>query len=176
MRLAWSLTVALVLSGCVPIPREYYYISLTEAEGLEVVEYGTTSRTAFLQKPMPVRYRLIRASYIVELEFGKTEFQPSLRVRAVCSSGTPLLIGTEDDERSCSGWVFGLNSELEVGEENRFMWTVMGRPKCLAPGEVSAERFAIAFKVLDAEGNVIGEERLPFTVERNGFIVEFDAI
>ena len=56
------------------------------------------------------------------------------------------------------------------------MWSVIGRPECLAPGEVPVERFAIAFRILDTDGNVLGKERLPFTIERNGFIVEFDAI
>ena len=176
MRMASIIAIVLLLSGCVPIPRKHYYMSLAEVDGLEVVEYGTTSRTSFLQKPVPIHYRLSRASYFVELELEKLESQPAFRVSAASTSGNALLIQTRDDERFCSGWSLGLSNQLRVGENNFFMWTVMGNAKCLAPGEVGAERFAIAFKVVDAEGNILGEERLPFTVERNGFVVIFDAI
>lgn len=175
MRVVSGLAVLLVLCGCVPIPYKYYYMSLAEADGLEVVERGTTSH-ALLQNPVPVLYQLSRRSYFVELDLDELGFQPSFRVRASSSSGTPLLIETRAERRSCLGWKIGLKGEPEVGRENHFIWSVIGRPKCLVPGEVPAERFAIAFKVLDLEGNVLGTERLPFTVERNGFIVEFDAI
>ncbi len=175
MRMASALAAVVLLGGCVPVPYKYYHMSLAEVEGLEVVEYGTPLQ-AFFQKPVPIHYRLSRASYFVELELEKSDFQPALRVSAASTSGNALLIQTRDDERSCVGWRFGLSNQLKVRENNVFMWTVMGRSKCLAPGEVGAERFAIAFKVVDAEGNILGEERLPFTVERNGFVVIFDAI
>ena len=62
MRVAAGFAVLLMLVGCVPNPLKYYYVLLGEADGLEVVAHGTTFRTGFLQHPMPLHYRLSRAS------------------------------------------------------------------------------------------------------------------
>ncbi|MCZ0945654.1 MAG: hypothetical protein OXJ53_21575 [Gammaproteobacteria bacterium] len=176
MRMAAGFAVVLMLSGCVPLPYKYYYMSLAEVDGLEVAEYGTTSRTAFLHKPMPVRYRLSRASYFVELEFDRIRLHPSFRVYAVSNSGVALSIETRVNRGNCAGWVVGSDGKLRVREWNRFAWDVIGRPHCLRPNDGGDDQFSIAFKVLDPEGEILGAERLPFTAERNGFIVDFDAL
>ncbi|MXW51815.1 MAG: hypothetical protein F4X81_02635 [Gammaproteobacteria bacterium] len=170
--------VLLMLSGCVPVPYKYYYMSFAKVDGLEIVEHGTTSRTAFLQKPMPIRYRLSRASYSVDFKFDEKGLHPSFRVHATSTSGTALLIETVADwsQGTCWGWVFGLRDKPEIGNENIFQWSMTGRPRCLGQEKEDAHKLAVAFKVLDLKGKVLGEERLPFAAERNGYIIDFYGI
>ena len=51
-----------------------------------------------------------------------------------------------------------------------------GRPRCLGQEKEDAHKLAVAFKVLDLKGKVLGEERLPFAAERNGYIIDFYGI
>lgn len=164
------------LTGCAPAFTDYYYISLVEVEGIEVGATGVADYPASLfHDPMPIKYRLERGSYALEFELDMSAFQPTVWVGGKTYEGDDLrVVGVETHQ--CGSW-----SHLPYrtqGKLDEFYWSPITwtEPPCLPAPLSDAGPHAMVFSVVGPGGEVLGEERIPFEVVRNGTVVYWDAV
>ena len=174
MKLFLALAFTLPLTGCVPVIADYYYISLAVAEGVEVTATGVADyHKMVFHEPMPTRYLLKRDSYVLEFEVDKNAFQPTVRVTARSLEGDDLrILGVKT--HPCGGWL-PIHSKTR-GNVHSFYWATLARKGCL-PNSISDDAsHSIVFSVEDAGAEVLGEERIPIAIVRNGSVIVYDAI
>ena len=114
---------------------------------------------------MPVRYQLQRAGYSVELAIPEGSYLPAIDM-TVEPAGLrllPLAGEVPPSPAFCGAWY----PDPQVPQRLQFGWS----PKCS-----SEEPWEIGFVVTDDSGARIGEERLRFRLDRNGWLVLADAI
>ena len=172
MRNALMLIVALSLAACVPVPFDYYYISLVDVEEIKILETGRSSFSGFFHKPMPIRYEIARQTYVLDIEFDRRTFQPSVWINATGESGEWLHIESVNASR-CGDWhQFVSGKQLR----SRFYWSLITDPSCLPENFVDLEELVIVFNVIGDDGEYLGREQFPIKIVRNGTMFDFDSI
>ena len=164
------------LTGCAPAFTDYYYISLVEVEGIEVSATGVADYPASLfHDPMPIKYRLKRGLYTLEFEVDTSAFQPTVWVGGRTLEGGGLRVVGVETHR-CEGWSHF--SSRTRGKLDEFYWVPTKKTErpCLPVPPSDTGFHAMVFSVVGPEGEVLGEERIPFEVLRNGTVVYWDAV
>ena len=149
---------------------DFYYLSLAGVEAIEVLEMGVVERDrVFFHDPMPIRYRLSRDAYVIEINRNLDHGSPTIWIKAATPAGANLALEQSRDDRCDSWWDFSQNSGYY-----EYSWSNLRN--CLPVGEEAEERQVIGLVVRNEAGDVIGEESLPFEIVRNGTIVRIDSI
>ena len=179
------LTVACVLlcASCIRYEYKFHYISLEKIEGICIKSLGRLNRSDIKEDhDMPMRYELKRENYLLVFEVGDYH-RPNLLVSPRSPNGDslmlePIKIG------NCSYLDDPYNDylddpyyEMDGMEAWRYVWIPSSDSNCPAKdGESYPPHQIIGFRVKNREGDVLGEERLPFDLVRNGFYYEIGAI
>ena len=172
MKNVLPLLLFLGLGACVPVSLDYYYLSLAEVEDIVVLETGRSTMEGFFHRPMPIKYRLTRRSYVVDFEVDRRHHHPNFWITAKTESGKGLRIESID-ESDCSRWNVGY-----AGKRTENFYSVVNlRSRMCKPIKNPALRdVVIAFNVIGANDEVVGFEQLPAKVVRNGTVFYYDAI
>ena len=169
------LFVVLLTNGCVPIKYDYYYISFEGAPDIKTLTYGRAVISKLeSHESMPVEYKLKRDRYIVFIETDKKSKRPASFIRAKKLEGQDLKIEAITNSSKCGGFDF-LTVNIEDEQFLRYEWWGFVKAECLNK-EIIADEMMISFRVIDDAGNLLGEERLPFKLIKNGIYIEQDAI
>lgn len=162
------------VSACVPTPHKYYYISLEENSGVNVIGYGESQvDNLSLHKKMPVKYEINRENYKVYLSVDLEQELPTLFVESKKNDGTVLIISSENKPENC-GFFSDPYSQVNGKKIKIYTWYIF-REEC-SLSEVYRKDMIINFDVMDLDNRVIGRESLPFSLIYNGIYVVNDAI
>jgi hypothetical protein len=158
----------LVLTACAPVFSGYRFISLERYGDARVVERDrvTPGERGFFVGELPTRYEIGRPDYTLVVEIDKNINIPSVDIlvqppgqRVVEFIGKP-----EVDFPTC---VYQQESPYE-----EFRWTYF----ITCDGGFDKLDKVIRFNVRDLEGNLLGEEAIPYEIKRDGFFVYIDAL
>ena len=181
MRLAIAISGVLFAGACAPNLIEYYYMSFVDIPGIKVLEYGKSDAGISLgHKEMPLRYELRRNKYTLLL---------SMDVQSIGGGGGAVMLKTDHKdlhvrvvstpkEHSISGscGVAGFGGQRTLDELKEWkalhLWgravaycgkTELGRRVLFdqMPG-------VLDYQIINNDGNIVAEERLHFTLVRNG--------
>lgn len=183
-RIVFAITCILSCAGCIEYAYEYAYISLEEIKGIQITSHGrpddpVTGRVV-VDRDMPLRYELERKTYMVI--FGIDDFHlPNVLVSAKSFNTDGLMIEPiETDVFVCGGFnIFykDLYRRIDDLKAWRYEWKPSFSRNCPVKGRESyLPDQVIKFKVKNQKGEVLGEERLPFTLVENGTYYEIDAL
>ena len=143
---------------------KYRYISLENVPGIEVVERGNPRLDRIRgASPMPTAYRLERDRYRLDLRVNLETYAPALRIRAEAKTdadGT-LELAPKRWRRTSSTRAAPCGSFYDVAgssDQLSFGWGCK---------EGENDHF-ISFDVMTVDGEVLGREDIPFTLEANG--------
>ena len=163
-----------LISGCVPITYEYYYLSFENISDVKVLAYGT-SKISYLRshESMPVLYELNRSGYKLTIEVDQQSKQPAVFIRAKNVDGQNLKV-IAIPNNGCGGFDF-LTVDIEDQEFLRYKWFGVMKSACKNK-ELSTNERMVTFQVMGQTDKILGEESLLFTLIRNGTFVEYDAI
>lgn len=157
----------LVLTGCGPAFEFYHYISLEGYPDARVVEraQATPGKHRLFVGEIPTRYEIERESYTLIVAVHPDNPGPGLGL-----SIRPFperLVRAARDPAPCSSWAHEDGSEW---------WTYYfyGCHKHKPPWEGLDKH--LRFQVLDQGGNVVADEDIPYTIERDGFFMYMDAV
>lgn len=170
-RIMGLLVLPMLLAACAPVFSRYRYISLEGYDDARVVERGrvTPGEMTFLVGKPPIRYEIPRPDYTLFLEIDTDAMVPSVDIlvqplgeRVVEFVGKNLV-----DVPRC---VY----RYEPGRwEEPFRWAYAVRD---CDGGFDKLDKVIRFNVRDLEGNLLGEEAIPYEIRRDGFFYYIDAI
>ena len=181
------LFVAFLISSCV-VTHGYYYISLEEIPGIKTLAYGKSERGNIRShEAMPVEYELSRDRYILLIEIDRKSNWPASYIRAKSLEGLDLQVKVTADVEAvregraprtpytCSGFDF-FAFDTENDTLLRYEWWGFFEGEICSLRNISADDLTMRFRVMDNAGNLLGEERLPFRLIRNGLMIEYDVL
>ena len=182
MRWAIVISGSLLAGACVtPILVEYYYMSFVDVPGIKVLEYGKADLwPMFGHKEMPIRYQLKRNRYTlflstdtqmiaggggeVTLKTGRAD----LHVRVVTSAKE---YGTLNN---CGVASFGANRTFDEIREWKAL-DLWGTASAYcgvteSGGQVLFDGMpgVLDYQIINNDGEIMAEDRLHFTLVRNG--------
>lgn len=164
-------------TGCMTKSYDYEYISLEKVSDIKTISYGQSEMSRVKSNAdMPIRYELHRENYILVFEIDKKAHWPSIYVSVKSLDGAALTIKaiyTSD----CGGFDgLGIDYELDGMQALRYEWLPLLSRDCKVAesGDYSSQQ-VIGFKV-ENQGGELSEERLPFTLIKNGTYYETDGI
>ena len=164
-----------LMNGCVPVKYDYYYISFEDTPDIKTLTYGKTAINKLeSHEPMPIEYELNRGRYTLSIEIDQKSKRPASFVRAKNLEGLGLKVEAITDGSKCGGFDF-LTVDIKDDEFLRYEWWGFVKAECLNK-KISTNEMSINFRVMDDTGNLLGEERLPFKLIKNGIYIEQDAI
>ena len=182
MRWAIGILGPLFASACVvPNLVEYYYMSFVDVPGIKVLEYGKADLwPMFGHEEMPIRYELKRDKYILFL---------STDIQVIAGGGGKVTLKTDranlhvrvisttkkhDTSNSCGVAGFGSNRTLDDMRERKVLH-LWGQASAYCGGTASGGRAlfdrmpgVLDHQLINDDGEVVAEERLRFTLVRNG--------
>lgn len=180
----WGMTAyvlySLTLDGYMP----YYYISFEDAPGVNVLIRAhigeTRTQTA---RPVPLQYEIVRPTYRLHIESVdglRRELDP-VTFEATSLDGEPLNIQELKTEAGC-GRLFRAGAPKNAGaqsSEDADKKTVMAlnidnflHVDPTAGICAKEEHAFVLFQVTDGDCNILGVEKLPYTISRNGSYLE----
>lgn len=167
LALALTATSLLVLPGCEKTA-DYRYISLLES--MNVTELGQAELEVINnQRDMPIAYVLDRPEYTVVAELDLLSVRPAAFFSAQSKLPSSRLTIRGESIRCAALFenlaVDGDDALSSSVPTARFMWAPQTDGPCSnreLPDRV------IRFDVVDSKGNVIGQEALQFSIEKNG--------
>lgn len=161
----------LLLAGCGPRFEAYRYLSLEGYPDARVVERAraTPGEHRFFVGEIPTRYEIARESYTLVLTVDPGEWGPAidLGVRPYPERRIGFRSGAERLPPGCAEWAPA--DRTPGGWLYRFRW-------CDGHDPWGKTHNHLRFVVLDPDGNVVGDEDIPYTIERDGFFIYIDAI
>jgi hypothetical protein len=163
------ITVATLVSGCAPMVTRYRHLSLSDVDHMVVTRTGRPALQGHARlfiRPMPLAYRLEREHYTLLFEVDP-ERPTSLYVGVTSAHGVHALRFAAVPGGGCIR-VWPPDAALRP---DRWLYSWMSCP----PRAPAPDRL-MRFSVLDAHGDVAGEEVIPFTLDGNGFYMYLDAI
>lgn len=159
--------VALVLaSGCAPQVEPFRFLELEPAPGLRLDFVGPLNQPeVWFAGDVPLRYVLQRDRYRLLLVNDPPSVLPGLTIALAPESepGLKLLPAPSIQESSPNANVCASYYVLPAGLEMEFGWAA----------DCDGEDYSrlLEFDVLDAEGKLLGEERLAFALRQQGWYV-----
>jgi len=165
-RVAWGMGALLLLGGCAPAFQVYHYISLEDYPDARVVEraQATPGEHRFFVGEIPTRYEIDRQGYTLIMVVHPTNWDPGLGVTV--RPYPERRVQAERNPDPCSQW----------SARKASAWWVYGFSRCDQHPPWERVDKHLRFQVLDADGNVVAEEDIPYTVERDGFFMYMDAL
>ena len=157
---------------------DYKYISLEQLEGIQIKSYGKSELPRLKSdNKMPVRYELVRENYILIFELDKKNHWPSIFVSSKSLSNVGLIIEAVSIGE-CGGFDnWGIQYTIDNLQALRYVWSPAFNRNCRVSGnEDYPIQQMIGFVVKNKEGKILGEEKLPFTLIRNGTYYEKDGL
>ena len=154
------LVSALVSISCSQRPYRLRYLSFERVADIEVDSMGSLEVEGLMfSSHIPLAYSLRRPDYTVALIIEKQSFRPratlalrsALDLRMVARPGLAMRAGRE---APCGAYDDTSGGVL-------FSWSICG-------DRADRSEYLVAFDVVDASGRVVGEERLPFELKRDG--------
>lgn len=164
--IAGLFALSALMSACAPLFSRYRYVSLENYGDAQVVDRGEVTpgeRTSFVGE-LPIRYAVDRPAYTVVFELSRDAEFPEVELLV-----QPL------GERTLE---FARKREVEVpecvnyGQYGEFRWQYF---ITCESGFDELDK-VIRFNVRDLEGNLLGEEAIPYEIKRDGFFYYIDAI
>lgn len=149
---------------------EFHYLNFEDTADLSVERVGTFG-WVHLSPKIPQQYKLVREGYVVEISLGVASGVPRAYVHATASDGSALpLQGVETDK--CFYHFY-------QGEADQLLLIMHPKSKdtfrnCI-PDTAEEENVNLQFRVRDQYG-ILHEERMPFVVERSGYILSIDSL
>jgi hypothetical protein len=168
MKASLILSAILILSGCYSRTYDFYYISLEHDEAARVVAREKLSvKNLRNNSIIPVEYSISRDKYTIRFLIGNS-YSPSARITVEALNNEKLRITPKRDMTALSqnGTLCALS--FYTGQDPSTAQFIWGS-SCHS-NEI---RKVIAFDVIDAFGNIIASEDIPFAVIHDG---EFSAI
>jgi hypothetical protein len=163
---------SILCASCISHKDDYYYISLQNAEGIEVKKVQVPDNSNIhVEKPIAVEYFLRRVNYTIRFEIDQRGYLPNIIVNAF-SSETDVNIQVKavkfrkmknSDKNKC-------NPSYIENEDYSFKFVLIN---CIQT-ESENVRY-ISFDIIKNE-RVIGSEDIPFEVIRNGYFRVLDGI
>lgn len=155
-----------MLGGCGPYVEPYRYISLADTPGLQQVEARQPELSGlYFAGDMPVRYELRRPGYAVEIMVPEGSYLPAIEL-SIDSADLRLVPADAEVPPApifCGAWYPDPADPARL----QFGWS----PNC-----DSEPPWGLTFFVTDDSGEQLGEEKLRFQLERNGWLVLVDAV
>lgn len=177
-RIVIIFTTLLFSVGCMSKSFDYKYISLEQFEGIQVISHGRSELSRLKSdNEMPIRYELARENYVLIFELDKKNHWPSVFVSSVSLSNVGLIIEAIA-VGDCGGFDdWGIQYKIDNLQALRYVWSPAFNRNCQVSGnEDYPSQQMIGFVVKDQGGNILGEEKLPFTLIRNGTYYEKDGL
>ncbi len=172
------LTTLIFCVGCFYIKFDYKYISLEQLDGIQIISHGKSELSGLiLDNEMPVRYELARKNYVLIFELDKKNYWPSIFVSAKSLSNVGLIIEA-GSVGFCGGFEdMGFQYMIDNMPALRYVWRPALNRYCRVSGieDYPIEQI-ISFVVKNKEGRNLGEEKLPFTLKRNGTYFAKDSL
>lgn len=177
-RTACILALVLATAGCALFIEDYEYLSPHRYLSLEGYEDATELARArvrpgprqYLMGKIPVRYKIQRETYTLFFDLGERGETPGVNITVEPRDERKLVfVGVNGPDNWVEGvpkCVFGWDPRSQ-GENT---WTYM-----LMNCDFERDRFerVIRLKVLDVEGTLVGEEAIPYTIEREGYFIAY---
>ena len=166
-RLTGLVFLAFLLGACGPVFSRYHYVSLDEYTDAKMVERARVDpgATSFFIGKIPVRYEIERPEYTLTLEIPRRT--PGLELKVVVEPWEKRTLhfpGLGQETYSPCVNRNGDNLFTPLG------WTYRGVCRREEDG------YFIRFSVLDRDGNVVGEEAIPYEIRTPGFFIYLDGI
>lgn len=164
LQMALSCVLLSLVVGCTT--STYRYISLEDVPRIEIVEHGKP-RLEALQgaSSMPTVYRLERDRYYLDLRVNLETYAPALKIRAHAMTEAPGTLQLVAKRwRKTSGTraaPCGSFYDVAASDQLNFGWGCK---------EGENGKF-VSFDVMTTDGELLGQEDLPFRLEANGFYV-----
>lgn len=165
-----ALAAAALLSGCVPVVERYRHIALEETNGVTVTAIGLPApagTTPVGVRAIPLEYRLQRDTYALVMWVDPTRWGGELLLEP--EPADRLRLEVFDPVPSATNCAAALPPDTVY----RPLSWLFHIDHC---GGKTPQKPVIRLRVLDADGAVLGEEALPFTVRNNGFYIRADGI
>ena len=157
-----------LVSGCVPMSFKYRYISFEKIPNIQILTYEKSEVNSLkFHGPMASRYQLERNLYTLFLNIDKHSKRPSVFIKLQQHNGINIMVKGVSIS-NCGGF----DSLHENGAELRYEWWGFIKQECL---RANTDEQIISFQVLNEEGNILKEEKLPFILKENGIYFENDA-
>ena len=164
--------------GCICKKFDYKYISLEQLNGIQIISHGKPEIPHLKSdNEMPVRYELAREKYVLIFELDKMNHWPSIFVSAKSMSNVGHIIEAVS-VGDCGGFDdWGTQYTIDNLQALRYVWSPAFNRNCQVSGnEDYPVQQIIGFVVKNKEGKILGEEKLPFTLIKNGTYYEIDAL
>lgn len=166
-RIACGVGTLLLLGGCGPAFEIYRYISLEDYPDAHIVEraQATPGEHRFFVGEIPTRYEIEREGYTLIFVVHPNNWGPAIGL--TIRPFPERRIHAERYPAPCTEWT-------APSESGWLGYTIY--PLCFKGDPWDKVDKHLRFRVLDADGNVVAEEDIPYTIKRDGFFVYMDAI
>lgn len=163
---------SILCASCISHKDDYYYISLQNAEGIEVNKIQVPNNSNIhVEQPMAVEYSLRREKYTIRFEIDPRGYLPNMLVSAFSSKTdvniqvTPVKFRKikNGDKNKC-------NPSYIESEDYSFKFVLIN---CIQTGSENVQY--ISFDII-VNKLVIGSEDIPFEVIKNGYFRVLDGI
>lgn len=181
--IASAVFTALILSACVPQVYSYWYMSLENVSGVDILEYGTPDLGwHFFHETMPIRYRIDREKYHLLFEVDRGGHRPNLRVTAISLDGRILRLSGKGGNilPGCMGIAYydivrGYLS-LDPPEDPLRPYKLEFNYACKPTGDRPGDAMRMIIRIVSNLGDVFAEESIPFELKKNGLYMIMDAV
>ena len=162
--------LGLCSTGCVPYVSTYEYIDLQDAPGFELGGFSVPDLDGLQSATkMPSLYRADRGRYRLECRVSPTSYLPAMLIR-VFSEDSELAIEQKRQRKAMArgrpcGSFYAVDDRRDL---TKFAW--------VSCNSADPREAFISFDVVDTDGEVVGQEDIPFVLRSNGFYVLPDAL
>jgi hypothetical protein len=124
----------------------------------------------YLSSEVPAQYLLERERYRVKIAIDLTSYDPQAVIEVQGAGEVVVAFRPEPFVRAGRARPCGSYDAFK-GDRQRFMfsWVICGE-------DADASEFVVAFDIFDEMGSLVGEERIPFELKRNGVFWASDSL
>ena len=153
-----------IVAACAPHFSQYHYLSFEKIEDLQIIETSwTPSRSTFTFLPIPIIYELARETYVLRILIDPYYADTRIYLRAQEDQSDKLLI-LVNEKKGLE--VFRKTNPRDVnGQEYNYLFDW-----------VNGQEKELIFNLENSDGQMVGQERLPFEILTQGFIFGIDSI
>ena len=160
-----------VLSGCMPVLHDYYYMSFENVRDIRVLAYGKSRiHSLMFDEAMPIAYELKRIDYSLFMDVDLESKHPSSFLSGRGLDGQKLRIEEYPGRTPCGGRTRGSSGRARWdGRNDPAIFRFYCHPRNIDFCLKSKDDRVIRIQIFDREDNLIGAENLPFEFVKNGF-------